>query len=149
MENSGLWQNQPNLSSSQVPNLLKKYLKCFIFIFFKETSTTIIHLHFWIVLTAVVLFISSWGQVGMTNVSDSGFSRVTETLREQIRVNQPLQEQECADNTGWACSANVLCRNPTLDDFSNDAHWLCVQYSLVEQNVRNYWFLRKGSTTGS
>lgn len=28
--------------------------------------------------------------------------------------------------------------NPKLDDFSNDAPWLHLQYSLVEQNIRNY-----------
>jgi len=45
-------------------------------------------------------------------LSDSRFSHVAETLREQIRAYRPLQEQRCADNTGCACSAKVLCRQP-------------------------------------
>lgn len=56
--------------------------------------------------------LATGARAGMTNVPDSGFSRVTEAFREKIRVNRPLQEQECADNTGRVCSANVLCRKP-------------------------------------
>lgn len=69
MENTGLQQNHPNPTSSQVLTLFKKlkYFKCFVFFFLKKPNqnpqtTTTFHLHFWIVLTVVFLFISYWGQ---------------------------------------------------------------------------------------
>lgn len=68
---------------------------------------------------------------GVTNVSDSGFSRVTETFREQIRVNQPLQEQECADKTGCACSANVLLQKTLHWIISLMVHVGCVYNTIL------------------
>lgn len=37
--------------------------------------------------------------------------------------------------------------NTKLDDSSDEAPWLHLQYGLMEQSIRN--LLRKGSTTGS
>lgn len=74
-------------------------------------------------------------RAGVTNVSGSGFSRVTETLREQIKVNQPLQEQECGDKTGCACSANVLLQKTLHWIISLMMHVGCVYSTILWNNM--------------
>lgn len=109
---------QPYFISSTHPVQKKEILQVFCFLFLKKTqpkptnnnhlsSTFLNSSHCCVFIHLLLGPESAW-----QTLSDSRFSHVTETLREQIRVYRPLQEQECAANTGCACSANVLCRQP-------------------------------------